>query len=82
MALATYHNACIDELEARDAVHSMERLIVVAEPPLPPWFGNAAFHASHRAALLYKDSKWYTQFGWTEKAATPDVKGSLPYVWP
>ena len=32
------------------------------------------FHASHRAALLYKDSIHYSQFGWKE---TPEIK----YVW-
>lgn len=80
-ALATYHNTCIDELDRRKVGHSMER-IVVAGFTLPPWLGDDAFHASHRAALLYKNPAWYAQFGWTEKAATPNAKGSLPYVWP
>lgn len=31
-------------------------------------------YASHRAALLWKDPKWYGQFGWKDK---PMVK----YVW-
>jgi len=48
----------------------------------PSWLYNPAFHASHRAALLYKDSEWYGQFGWSEAPAVPDSKGSLPYVWP
>ena len=42
---------------------------------LPPWFGDEAFHSSHRSNLLRKDPQWYGQFGWTE---SPD----LPYIWP
>jgi hypothetical protein len=43
--------------------------------PMPPWWGDPAFHASHRSNLLRKDPVWYGQFGWAEP---PD----LPYVWP
>ena len=42
---------------------------------MPSWFGDSAFHASHRSNLLRKAPEWYSQFGWTE----PD---SLPYIWP
>jgi hypothetical protein len=49
---------------------------------VPPWFGNEAFHAAHRAALLYKRPEWYSQFGWQEKPDVPDKKGKLNYVWP
>lgn len=42
---------------------------------LPWWFGMEDFHASHRAALLFKDQQYYGQFGWQE---TPELK----YVWP
>lgn len=48
----------------------------------PSWLGNEAFHASHRAALLYKHPEWYGQFGWTEKPDTLNEKGKLNYVWP
>lgn len=41
----------------------------------PPWFGDEAFHASHRAALLVKELSHYAQFGWSE---TPKIE----YVWP
>jgi hypothetical protein len=41
----------------------------------PPWLGSRRFHSSHRAALLYKDVDWYSQFGWTE---FPEIK----YWWP
>lgn len=42
---------------------------------LPPWMGNTAFHASHRAALLHKDQSWYGKFNWAEKP-------KLDYLWP
>lgn len=48
----------------------------------PPWLGNDAFHASHRAALLYKLPEWYSQFGWKEKPDIPNEKGKLNYIWP
>jgi hypothetical protein len=44
-------------------------------PDPPSWFGDEAFHASHRSNLLRKDPEWYGQFGWTD----PD---DLEYVWP
>lgn len=43
--------------------------------PLPPWFGDKDFHASHRSNLLRKDPYFYGKFGWPE----PD---DLPYIWP
>lgn len=42
---------------------------------LPPWFGNEAFHASHRSNLLRKDFLRYSRYGWKE---SPE----LPYIWP
>ena len=44
-------------------------------PEKPFWWGDDAFHASHRSNLLRKNPEYYSQFGWTE----PD---NLPYVWP
>lgn len=41
----------------------------------PPWFGDPAFHASHRSNLLRKDFKHYSKFGWAEPI-------DLPYAWP
>jgi hypothetical protein len=41
----------------------------------PKWFGDEAFHASHRSNLLRKDPLWYGQFGWSEGP-------ELAYVWP
>jgi hypothetical protein len=40
----------------------------------PPWLGDERVHSSHRARLLWK-SRWYEQFGWSEKPAEH-------YFWP
>lgn len=39
------------------------------------WLGNENFHSSHRAALLFKNPEYYSQFGWKEN---PIKK----YWWP
>lgn len=41
----------------------------------PPFIGKNEFHSSHRAALLFKNTVWYSQFGWTE---VPKIS----YIWP
>lgn len=41
----------------------------------PPWFGEPAFHSSHRAALLAKEPAHYGRFGWSEEP-------KIEYVWP
>lgn len=41
----------------------------------PKWLGEEPFHSSHRAALLFKDPKHYSTFGWSEQP-------KLDYVWP
>ena len=40
----------------------------------PHWLGKEEFHSSHRANLLRKDYKHYSQFEWTENPESP-------YVW-
>lgn len=42
---------------------------------MPVWFGNEAFHSSHRAALLYKNEDYYRQFNWEELP-------KYEYIWP
>lgn len=42
---------------------------------MPPWFGDAALHASHRSNLLRKMPEHYRTF-W------PDDPDDLGYVWP
>lgn len=73
-ALHAYSDAMIREWIKRGYRNTMA-ITGVTEYELPPWFGDEAFHASHRSNLLRKDPDWYGQFGWTEP---PD----LPYVWP
>lgn len=48
----------------------------------PFWLGDEKFHSAHRAILLAKDPKWYSQFGWTEEPAVRNEKGKWPYYWP
>ena len=52
----------------------------------PDWINSEEVLSSHRAALLYKDYTWYSQFGWKEQPAIPtkinkNGSVSLPYFW-
>jgi len=73
-ALAAYMDACIDEWVSRGYRNTM-RVVRPTGIIMPPWFGDDAFHASHRSNLLRKSPDFYSRFGWIEG---PD----LPYVWP
>ena len=42
---------------------------------LPPWFGDPAFHESHRSNLIIKSPDIYGPL-------FPETPGGLPYVWP
>lgn len=55
------------------AVRTRDELAAAGD--LPPWLGDAAFHRSHRSALLRKDPDFYG-------ALFPGVPDDLPYVWP
>ena len=75
MALSVYMNVMIGEWERRGFRNAM---YCVAAPPhteMPPWFGDPAFHISHRSNLLRKDPAHYRKF-W------PRERDDLPYVWP
>lgn len=74
-ALKLYHDLSIDEWVRRGYRNTMVKYNVEGEPSMPPWVGDADFHASHRSNLLRKDPAHYGQFGWAE----PD---NLPYIWP
>lgn len=81
-ALDVYTDYCIREWVRRGYNNSMElnfdpdALDLINElTDKPNWFGDGAFHASHRSNLLRKDPKHYSQFGWKEPH-------DLPYVWP
>lgn len=84
-ALARYALAGLEELSRRGRHYphhiSTFTAYLDADNQTPPWFGDGRLHASHRAALLYKDYAWYSQFGWSEEPAIPDSKGRLPYFW-
>ena len=74
-ALSAYMNAMIDEWEKRGYRNNMFRIALPPEYALPPWMGDAAFHASHRSNLLRKDPGHYRHY-W------PDEPDDLPYIWP
>jgi hypothetical protein len=91
MALASYALYGLDELErrGRDYPHHVQTFtgfldtrITEGMMQMPVGFGDDQLHSSHRAALLYKDFAWYSQFGWTEFPAIPNLNGKLPYYWP
>lgn len=73
-ALGIYMNCIIREWVRRGYKNTMS-FYPETICGLPPWFGNEPFHASHRSNLLRKDTKYYSQFGWTESS-------DLPYIWP
>jgi len=73
--LKMYMNYCIDEWVSRGYKNAMIKLPVREKVEYPFWFGDYDFHSAHRAALLYKNTKYYSQFGWSEP---PEVN----YVWP
>lgn len=82
-ALASYALAICEEWTRRDYLSTITHFFIdfLATCPDwtdacdPPWLGNAAFHASHRAALLVKDPAHYSQFGWAEEP-------KIDYWWP
>lgn len=84
-ALCLYAIAVCKEWRARGYKDTLlpqfeERLLALARAEQhvyakPPWFGDNAFHASHRSNLLRKLPVHYRTF-W------PDEPDNLPYVWP
>lgn len=74
-ALTAYMNACIYEWIRRGYRNTMQIHHVLPSYQVPPWLGDPAFHSAHRAALLFKDPDYYSQFSWSE---TPQ----LAYIWP
>lgn len=75
-ALVLYYNTILKEWIDRKYKNTMSFLSINQNKlKYPFWLGEETFHASHRAALLYKDYEWYKQFGWRERP-------KLSYVWP
>lgn len=73
--LGLYMDAMIREWIARGYRNTMALSGSDPDAPPPPWLGDEAIHASHRAALLSKDPDHYGGFGWAEAPA-------YAYVWP
>jgi hypothetical protein len=71
-ALKLYHNVVIEEWVNRGYNNNME-LFSIREVTMPSWIGDDLFHNSHKAALLFKDKKFYSKFEWQE--------GEF-YLWP
>lgn len=67
-----YKDTCLDKILKYYYIPSIIR---PASHFYPDWFGNEAFHASHRAALLAKNLEWYGKFGWKEEP-------KIDYLWP
>lgn len=75
-ALKLYHDVVCREWMRRGYVNNLELFLPPPESVvMPDWLGGEDFHARHRAALLHKDPRHYTQFGWEETPA-------LDYIYP
>lgn len=82
-ALACYGLSICEEWRRRNYVSTVDSVFIYYldscpdwDPTMdPPWLGDPAFHASHRAALLAKAPEHYSQFGWAEAPA-------IAYIWP
>ncbi|WP_221359429.1 MSMEG_6728 family protein [Streptomyces beigongshangae] len=64
-----------DFAEYRPDVPVRSQAQLAEDAELPPWLGEAAFHISHRSALVRKAPQFYA-------ALFPDVPDDLPYFWP
>jgi hypothetical protein len=77
-ALAHYYNEVLVEWVSRGFVNNMLPLTegrLMRPHPMPIWFGDQAFHDSHRSNLLRKDIDFYSLHDW-------EVRPGLDYVWP
>ncbi len=74
-ALKCYCNCMIVEWKKRGYKNTMELYEIPPRMEMPEWWGDESFHSAHRAALLFKNNEYYSQFGWSE---TPE----LNYIWP
>lgn len=80
-ALAVYYNTMCEEWTGRGfsmGVSTFEAAVMGCsqfDVALPGWLGDDRLHATHRAALLFKDPEHYGGLGWVEE---PVVR----YLWP
>jgi hypothetical protein len=75
LALMRYFNVISREWIERGYQHNMGMYPLPKHIPLPDWYGDERLHASHRAALLFKEPAYYERFGWAEEPA-------YAYHWP
>lgn len=73
-ALLHYRHACIIECARRGIVRNFAVVPLPGAYTLPPWWGRADIHASHRAMLCRKDARQYAQ--WRQDAGRYG-----DYVW-
>ncbi len=73
--LIEYRNCILYEWELRGYKNILSKYISPGPVVYPKWFSNEKVFSSHRAALLYKNIDWYSQFNWIEKP-------ELNYFWP
>lgn len=74
-ALQMYQNHTIEEWVSRGYKNTMQyERFDPANVIMPPWFGSAELHRSHRSNLLRKDQDYYSQFF--------DEPNDLEYYWP
>ena len=74
-ALIEYRNHVLSEWESRGYKNILSKYLTPGPIILPTWFETERVFSSHRAALLFKDYKWYSKFGWEESPV-------LDYFWP
>eukprot|EP00931_Biecheleriopsis_adriatica_P091925 TRINITY_DN65771_c0_g1_i1.p1 TRINITY_DN65771_c0_g1~~TRINITY_DN65771_c0_g1_i1.p1 ORF type:complete len:291 (+),score=42.49 TRINITY_DN65771_c0_g1_i1:234-1106(+) len=80
-ALAVYYNVMVDEWNRRGYKTDLAGFDMTvqnkgqADVPLPAWLGEDRLHATHRAALLFKDPAHYGSLGWSEQPC-------VQYLWP
>ena len=73
--LKLYQNYTIQEWVNRGYKNNMQfEEILILSPQMPKWFGDEAFHRSHRSNLLRKDYEYYRNFF--------DEPIDLEYSWP
>jgi len=74
-ALQLYYNCALKEWARRGYLNTMRPAPITDCVELPPWFGDPAFHDSHKSNLLRKSPVFYSQHEWA-------VGSEMPYVWP
>lgn len=74
-ALIEYRNCILYEWEKRGYKNILSKYLDSGPVIYPSWFSDERVFSSHRAALLYKNIDWYSQFNWIEKP-------ELNYFWP